>query len=152
MAAIYIDDDYVDALTGGSDKREAFFNDGGGYQSTYFDQAVLTASARVKSAGEAAGYSLGDTTTSEIVKEATLGQFLLLMYGRKDRSPPKIYQSYVDMCEAIRLGVIPIPDATPEAIEAVGGVEFTSSDAEDATGIATGDTRPPVFKTLRNYW
>ena len=152
MAAIYITDTYVYYLVGGSAKVQSYFNDGSGYDSDALDQAILTASERVQSAALAAGYALGDTTTSEIVKEATLGQFLLLMYGRKERKPPAVHQTYVDMCEAIRSGLIPIPNETPVSQDAVGGVEFTSSDADDSTGIATGDTRVPVFKSLRNYW
>jgi hypothetical protein len=150
--AVYIDTDYVDALCGGSSKRQAFFDDGSGYDGDAFDQAVLTASERVKAAGLAAGYSLGDTTTSELVKEATFGQFLVIMYGRQERTPTYQFRSYIDLCEAIRSGLVPIPGATPDTTDAVGGVEFTSSDANDSTGIGTGDTRVPVFKTLRNYW
>lgn len=141
MAAIYIDSTYVDGYLG-TDRRQALFNDGSGYVSTYFDQLVLSASDLVKAAALNAGYTLGDTTTSQTVKTATFGAFLMLAYGRKDQPVPEQYATTVNLIEAIRTGAVPLPGVEPDGATAIGGADFT----ETSTSISSADgSRPQVF-------
>lgn len=148
--AAYIDADYVDAFLSLAD-REAIFDDGGGYDSTFFDQLVTSASQLVKIAAKHAGYDLGATSTDETVKMATFGQFIVLAFQKKSLQVPEQYINQINLLEAIRQGKVPL-ESDPDALRAVGGVYFTSSDETDTTGIADGSVKPQIFKTLRVSW
>ncbi len=149
--AAYIDTDYIgyhikaEVLTG-------LFTDAGVYVSAAVTQVITTASERVKLAGEQAGYSMSSTTTTdEMIKQATLGQFLAMAYGRNGLPVPEQFYTEVRLADAIRTGTVKLT-GTASAAMAVGGISVTSSDPDDSTGIATGDTRPAIFKTLGNVW
>lgn len=149
--AAYIDSDYIDAFIG-SDEREGLFTDNGTYTASYETQVITSASERVLAAANAAGYSLGSTTTNELVKQATFGQFIVLAYGRKGLTPPERYTTEILMADNIRLGRIIITSSSPDNLQAVGAADFTSSDPDDTTGVAEGDVKPQIFKTLRSVW
>ena len=148
--AVYIDTDYIDAHIK-SDVRTALFTDSGAYSSTAIAQVIVTASERVKLAGEQAGYSMGSTSTDEMVKQATLGQFIALAYGRNGLPIPEQFYTEIRLADLIRDGKIKL-SGTPASEMTVGGSYFTPSDPDDTTGIADGTTIPAIFKNLRNLW
>lgn len=138
--AAYLTTADVDALIG-TNERQAMFSDDNtvaGYSATYFTALNTFASAIVQSAAKNAGYELGATTTDDVVKMATLGQVIAMVYGRKGLPIPSLWQPFVDMRNELLNGNLPLV-AEPETITGVGG--FTWSDqSETAT-----DAKPQIF-------
>ena len=149
--ATYIDTTYIGNAIGAGVLTQ-LFTDEGSYVAAAVTQAIASASERTKSAGTAAGYSMSSTTTTDpLVQDATLGQFIALAYARKGLEVPAAYQHWLYLADGIMAGKI-VLTGTPSANMTVGGVDWTSSDPSDDAGVASGDVRPPVFKTLRNDW
>ena len=129
MAACYISSSDVDAFIG-IVRRQALFNDqvSVGYVDNNFIRITQMASAVVKSAAHNAGYtSLADSSDDDDVKLATIGQFLLMAYGRKGEAVPEQFASAINMAEAIRKGDLELTGLTVNARDAVGGNKWTES-------------------------
>lgn len=151
MSAAYITTTDVDALIG-TDVRQALFTTPTvAYSSTHFDRVVELASALVKSAAKNAGYTLGDTSTDELVKLATLAEFIKM--APANRKGIKVGAEFVAQfggtMEAIRNGSLPLA-ADPDLVGGVGGATFS---ATTGTASATNNVVPPIFSRfgLRNY-
>lgn len=127
MSAAYITAVDVDAFIGQA-TRSALFNDGNGFTTSTFLKVVYNASSLVKAAAHAAGYtSLGDTTTNDTIKTATLGQFLVMAYNRKQQRVPAEFYEQINLTSEIREGRVPIPGMSPSTQDAVGGVSFSET-------------------------
>ena len=145
--ATYIDADYVDYLLT-EDVRVSVFTDNGTYNTAAFNQLVTLASERVLQAAAAAGFSLGQTTTNEMVRSATYGQLLLMMDGRRGFRLDDQMWNHINVIEDIRTGKIPLTGESTDEETTVGAASFTSSDPDDSSGIALGDVRPQRFRRL----
>lgn len=145
MSAAYIDTTFVDRHIG-QDARLALFDDGAGYEAATLTALINTASAILKAALQNAGYSPGDSTTSDLVKIATFGQFVLMAYGRKGLKVPDQFATSVALAEGIRSGAVPVPDTDPSTRDGVGGVLFTDSSDTTSTG------KPAIFSRDNLRW
>lgn len=145
MAAAFIDATFVDRHLG-QDVRLALFDDGAGYESATLTALINTASAILKAALQNAGYSAGDTTSSDLIRIATFGQFVLMAYGRKGLKVPEQFATSVALAEGIRSGAVPVPDTAPSTRDGVGGVLFTDSSATTSTG------KPAIFSRDNLKW
>lgn len=130
MPSPYIDSDYIDALIGGSAVRQRLFTDSGVYSSTA-DAAVLTAAQAV--VDSALSYALEVSvplsgTIPEIVKLATLGQYLHAAYGRKTLPVPEQWAAWVGFAEGIRAGQVAVPELAADLEEALGGMTASETD------------------------
>ncbi len=128
MAAVYLTSADIDALVG-TDVRTALFVDDTG--NTHLARCIQLASAVIKSAAHRAGYTgLGDTTTDEQVIAATLGQFLVLMYNRKQQRVPPEFFEVVNMATEIREGRLPLLGLTASTTSAAaGGAAFSETNS-----------------------
>ena len=115
------------------------------------DQLIQQASALVDSALNNAGYTPPGTSkgsesaAGHLVKMATIGALLPLLYGRKGLRPPEeLYSLYGGTLNNIADGTVPVPDLAPSAKGGVGGVKFSDSSSTSTTG------RPRVFGDLRD--
>lgn len=117
----FIDREYVNRALGEETTRKLAPTDDD------FMQYESQARAVVRSAAQAAGYTLGETTNIELIKLATLGQWYLFAGGLRHglELPPALQQS-INLLEGIRTGTIPIPGMTPSTSAGVGGVKFSS--------------------------
>lgn len=138
----YIDETYIDNLCD-TNVVDAFFTDigAGAVNSTALTQAIATAASLVKSALRNAGYTPpGDSDTiPEIVKTATFGAFVKIMYGRKQLEVPEQYADVVSLLERIRKGDEDIDGLSLDEAAAVGGVSFSDHSDTSTSG------RPPIF-------
>lgn len=142
MAAVrYITTADVDAVMG-SDVLAALFTDNGVLSTAARDRALELASTLARASAQNAGYDLGtqsDGTGVEMAKALALSAFTQLAYGRKQQTPPEATMAIIGaLIEAARVGDLPIPDMTPDARGAVGGVRFTDS-------TSTSSAYTPVF-------
>lgn len=148
MAAAYLSTGDVDAVITAISRQSLFSEDGtvAGYVSADFTSANEKASAIVQSAAQNAGYTLSDTTTDNLVKAATLGQFLQLAYGRKGIPVPAQWAGLVAMKDEIMDGRLPLV-ADPDVRPAVGGYAWSDQSTTSADG------RPQIFsrKSLFGY-
>ena len=95
-----------------------------------FNALLAAAEAVVDSSLEHAGYQPGLTgTIPQGVKLATLGAWIDAAYGAQMLEAPGSLQMFVAIPGMIREGTFPIPELTPSAAAAVGGVLFSESDA-----------------------
>ena len=127
MAAYITATDINAAVT--SAVRVALFSDD--VADAFLDDVIEKASALVKSAAHRAGYtSLGDTTTSQDIKMATLGQFLAVAYNRQQQELPAAFFEHFNMLERIRTGALPLTDLTVNTGSAyAGGAKFSESNS-----------------------
>lgn len=112
-------------------------------------QLISQASALVASVLEGAGYSYGYTsvTAPDLVKTATLGAILPMLYGRKQLQVPSGYHVHMNVFEKIRTGELAIPGVDPDdERDAVGGVKFTDSSTTSTDG------KPRIFGGLRSVF
>lgn len=147
MAAAYLTVTRVDAVLG-ADQRAALLSDDNtvaGYNSTYFTLINNQASALVKAAARNAGFTLGDTTTDDIVIQATLGQFIKQACGRKSVAIPEALGYLVEMIVLIADGTLTLGDPTVK--NAVGGFTWSDQSTTSADGLPAVFTR----KTLMGY-
>lgn len=141
----FIDTDYVDNAIG-SDVRSNVAPD-----SNAFDQFEAMARAKVKAACAFAGYELGDTTTNDMVKMLTLGQWVWIAYGaRKGLEVPGAILDSLRLLDGVRQGEVPIPGLTPSSRDGVGGTKFSTTSTNVASSV---DTRPRMFgrKQLKTW-
>jgi len=153
MSAAYIDETYIQAFIGLDVMQALFTTPSAEYSATHLGVAVNAASALVKMAAKNAGYTLGDTTTDDTVKLATLAEFIKMAPGM--RKGLTVAQSFVDqfagLMSAIANGTLPL-DSDPDTVGGVGGSTFSETDTS-VTPTADAPTFPPVFNrfTLRGY-
>lgn len=145
MATSYIATADVNAVIGDDLRQSLFTPEGGSYDSTTYDRAVELASIMARSALANAGYSTGDTTSSDMVTVTALSFFFNIAFSRKKLEVPAGVQAIFNgVPEGVRIGEIPIPGLSPDELGAVGGSKFTPS---------TGTTgKPRVFKNLRSVY
>lgn len=139
MAASYVATADVDALIGSERRQALWSNESEVYQSAEYERAVELASEKVRIACKAAGYTLGDSTTDDSVKLATVGQLLLMGYGRKGERVPDQFAAEVSLMEAIRLGHVHLSSTAADGFDGVGGSKFS----ESRTSITT--SAPRIF-------
>ena len=84
-----------------------------------------------------------ESSAPNLVKMATIGAVATMMFGKNGLKLPAELNVFGNTFTALATGDLPIPDLTPNAANAVGGVAFTESD-EDVSG-----SKPKVFGTLR---
>lgn len=130
----YIDTAYIDALIGGAAVRRALFTDDGTYSATA-DATVLAAAQSI--VDSAISYALEipvplSGAIPEIVKLATLGQYLYAAHGRRGMPIPEQWASWVGFAEGIRTGTIPVPELAAAPGEALGGI--TASETDERVG------------------
>lgn len=134
MAVNYVSTDDFDAVAGGSGVRQKLYTPAGGsYSSTNFTRASQLASSRIQAAAQAAGYTLGATTTIDIVILATIGQQIKMAYGAKLEQIPQQFAEAVSLADDMISGRVPIPGLTPSTGGAVGGASFTGHTTESTT-------------------
>jgi hypothetical protein len=118
-------------------------------QTAALERAYELASTLARAAAQNAGYDLGeqnDGTGVEMAKALAISAFVQGAYGRKQQTPPEATMAIIGaLIEAARTGDLPIPDLSPDAQDAVGGVRFT-----DAT--STGSVYTPIFTGGRMRW
>ena len=133
--AAYLDTDDVDALIGASE-RQALFSDtntAAGYTEAYFTRMNELASAIIQSAAKNAGYEVGATTTDDLVKMATMGQLLSMLYTRKGISVPAAWAPYVALRDDLINGQLPLA-ASPTVANSVGGFSWSDQTSSTANG------------------
>lgn len=92
------------------------------------------ARAAVQAAAQVAGYSLGNTSTNDMVRLLSLGQWYFFAAGnRKGIETPASIKESIDKLAEVRDGRWPIPGLSPSTRDGVGGVAFSST-TESATG------------------
>lgn len=130
MTVRYITTTDVAAIMG-SDVLAGLFTDNGIMSTAARDRALELASTLARASAKNAGYNTGDQndgTGSEMVKALSLSAFVQMAYGRKQQTAPEATMSIIGaLIEAARTGDLPIPDLSPSAQDAVGGVRFTDS-------------------------
>lgn len=139
----YIDNQYVENAIGSAE-----YNACTASTASVQTQLIASASSLVASVLENAGYSSSLTNASapDIVKSATLGALLPMLYGRKGISVPEQFFIHMNALNGIRTGDLPITGMTPTARDAVGGVKFTDSSSTSTTG------KPRIFGGLRKVY
>lgn len=112
------------------------YTDNGVVQTAALTRALELASTLARASAKNAGYDTGeqnDGTGSEMVKALAISAFVQGAYGRKQQTPPEATMSIIGaLIEAARTGDLPIPDLSPSAQDAVGGVRFTDSTSLDS--------------------
>ena len=90
----------------------------------YEEQARTTVIAKCK----VAGYSVATNDANPMIKEMVLGQWYVKALGLKKGIivPPAIADS-INQLERVQDGKLPIPGKTPNARDAVGGNQFSST-------------------------
>lgn len=135
MTVRYITTTDVAAIMG-TDVLAGLFTDNGTLSTAARDRALELASTLARASAKNAGYDTGeqnDGTGSEMVKALALSAFVQMAYGRKQQTPPEATMSIIGaLIEAARTGDLPIPDLSPSAQDAVGGVRFTDSTSLDS--------------------
>lgn len=148
MTVRYITTTDIAAIMG-SDVLAALFTDNGTADTAARDRAMELASTMARASAQNAGYDLGeqnDGTGVEMAKAIALSAFVQLAYGRKQQTPPESTMAIIGaLIEAARVGDLPIPDLSPDAQDAVGGVRFT-----DTT--SAGSAYAPIFTGGRMRW
>lgn len=125
--ASYIDADDIDALLGTATRQDLFATVNGTYVTAWFSNCIIFASELVRVAAFNSGYS--NPSADNAIKVATLGQFMIMAYGRKQKTPPAIFAEMLMVYDKIVKGEFQFPDQTPTAQDAVGGSSFSETDA-----------------------
>ena len=121
MTTAYVGATYV-ANAIGSDEQLAMAT------GTALTQLILSASSLVDAALSNGGYATPvGGTVPEVVKLATMGALVPLLYARRGTPVPEQYIVHMRVLNDIAKGNIPIPELTPTAQDGVGGVVFTES-------------------------
>ena len=138
MPAKYIDNAYV-ANIYSTAVRDQLFNDAGSTNTSAMSALQVMASTFVRGYLQKAGYTIGLTTSNELVKLATLGAFMTLAQSRPHNALPlpenwgdhPARVTYADLAN----GTL-IVDLPQDALSAPGGFEATdSSTSVDDTAV-----------------
>lgn len=93
------------------------------------------ARAAVNASAQVAGYSLGNTSTNDMVRLLTLSQWFHFAGGfRRGIDPPPVVREYFDKLTELREGKWPLPGLTPSTEDGIGGVQFSASTATATSG------------------
>jgi hypothetical protein len=91
------------------------------------------ARAAVQASAQVAGYSLGNTSTNDMVRLLTLSQWFHFAGGfRRGIDPPPVVREYFDKLTELREGKWPLPGLTPSTEDGIGGVQSSSTNESDA--------------------
>ncbi len=122
----------------------------------YIDQAIGTATrvalaantaavlffeklarAEVQAAAQVAGYSLGNTSTNDMVQWLALAQWFRLAGGlKKGLVVPDAVQVAIEDLQLVREGKKPIPGISPSTEDGIGGTKFSeSSDTSESARV-----------------
>ncbi len=149
----YIDSTYFDAICGVR-VRNALFTDDAVYDGARFDRMAAKATARVRAALKGAGYTppsdsaltamIGSSdeaiqSEGETIRSAALGQFLAFAAPRKQWRVPREFKDDLSLVEKIEDGTLEFESLPLTTRDAVGGVDFTSTDS------SVEDAEPRVF-------
>ena len=137
----WIDRAYVDSILEAS-VTSAIFGESGSFNQTVFDNIVAIAQNDILSGMLNSGYAdPGATTTNVTLKGAVVGRACLYAYGRPNIGlpPTAAIEALAAKAQAIIEGTLKIPGLDPSQISAVGGMEFSDSDAD------TSGSRSQVF-------
>lgn len=106
------------------------------------------ARAAVQAAAQVAGYSIGNTSTNDMVRLLALSQWFYFAGGfRRGIEPPPIVKEYFDRLEQVRKGEYPIPGLTQSTEDGISGSQFSSTDETSTT------SRPQFFsRTKLTTW
>lgn len=116
------------------------------------DDLIEMASALVDSALLNAGYTPPETTKADpteavsLLKMATIGAVVDLLWGRKGLDAPKGLNVFGATFNELYAGNLKIPGMDPSASGGVGGVDFSDSSNTSADG------RPQIFGKLRRVY
>ena len=120
--------------------------------SATIDDLIEMASALVDSSLLNAGNTPPETTKADpsdavkLLKMATIGAVVDLLWGRKGLAPPKGLNVFGATFNELYAGNLKIPGMDPSASGGVGGVDFSSSSTTDPNG------RPQIFGVLRKVY
>lgn len=121
----WIDSTYVDNAIG-STVRAAI--DGG--SSTVFTQIETQARVRIKEIAATRGYELGDTTTSDQLKDLCCGVWIVIGLGMRKGiryQVPAQYQDIGERLNALKSGDLRLLDYTPSSRDGIGGASFSAT-------------------------
>src|SRR5690348_9272146 len=106
MSAAYIDETYIASFLGLDVLQALFTTPTVSYSSTQLGVVINGASAVVQSQAQRAGYTIGDTTTSDIVKLATFAEFLKMAPANRKGITigEKFVAQFGGLCDAIGRG------------------------------------------------
>jgi hypothetical protein len=118
----FIDTTYVDSAIGTS-LRGALAP-----STAAFNIYEKQARAAVQAAAQVAGYSIGNTSTNDMVQLLTLGQWFFFAAGmRKGIETPPAIQASIDKLAEVRDGRWPLPGLSPSTEDGVGGSKFSDT-------------------------
>jgi hypothetical protein len=93
------------------------------------------ARAAVQAAAQVAGYSLGNTSTNDMVRLLALSQFFYFAGSfRKGIEPPPIVKEWFAKLDLVRTGEYPIPGLSPSTEDGIAGSQFSSTAEDDSEG------------------
>lgn len=136
----FIDTTYVDNAIGTATRLAMAPNTGA------FLQYERQARAKVTAAAAVAGYSLATSSSNDLIRLMTLGQWYFFAGGlRKGLETPPAISDALDMLEQLRAGQLPVPGLTPSSRDGVSGVRFSATSGADG--------RPQYFsrKAMRTW-
>ncbi len=112
---------YVDACIGTA-TRQALAN------TSAFAIYEKQARAEVQAAAQVAGYSIGNTSTNDMVQWLAMGQwFVFAGAQKKGLEPTESIQRALDSLELVRTGKKPIPGLSADTEDGVGGTKFSDT-------------------------
>jgi hypothetical protein len=108
-----------------------------------FNAAEGRARRKVRSVYLSRGYSISDSSPTELSKDLAKAQWVLDRYGlQKGLVVPQFIADQINMLEMVMSGDLPDPDATVNTRDGIGGSEFTD------TSTSSDTSSPPVFNRL----
>lgn len=115
-------------------------------------QLLESATAKVRAAILHSGYSppsVAELATLDnsgpLLKTATLGALLPMLYGRQGQEVPSQFQGEVGIWNALASGALPLEDLAPQSGDGVGGSRTKSASSVDSDPA-------PVFGDLGSEW
>lgn len=129
--APYIDATYIGAFIPSNVLVSLFVDDGVADTGDAKRTAVIAAAQSVVDAALVSALEITvplSDTVPEIVKQATLGQFALLAYGRKAIQVPEQFSIAIGLAEGIRSGKLSVPELAADTEAAIGGIIASETD------------------------
>ena len=112
-----------------------------------FSQYEEQARSVVQARAAVAGYTIPDTSDNAMVKRLVLGQWYIHGLGfRRGMSLPPVVKDALTDLRLVANGKLPIPGLTPNAGDAIAGVEFS------ATSGTTNRKQKMSRKILDSSW
>lgn len=142
MADNFLTTTYVDALLGNK-VRVALFTDGETYKTAAFVGTAQAATASIQQAIKSAGYAVPTSTTDEYIKLATLGEFVVMAYGRLDKKAKLPEDWYKSPMGRARADILSGDAELSLEVSVVGGHGGISS--SDYTSEVSNGGHPTIF-------